>query len=193
VKINCVATRFKTSSTDILLGENATEQKIKALSKQGRLKDYRIVHFATHGVVAGEVAKGQAEPGLVMTPPTASGDEEDDGLLTASEVALLELDANWVILSACNTASGDNLGAEALSGLARAFFYAGSRGLLVSHWPVKSVAAVLLIDRTVAAVNSRNAGRAEALRAAMKSIVDGDREAHPSVWAPFFVVGEGAR
>ena len=73
------------------------------------------------------------------TPP-ASATTEDDGLLTASEVTTLALDADWVILSACNTASSDG-GGEALSGLARAFFYAGARALLVSHWAVASDAA----------------------------------------------------
>jgi CHAT domain len=73
-----------------------------------------------------------AEPGLLLTPPQM-GTEVDDGYLSASEIAGLKLDADWVILSACNTAAGEAKGAEALSGLARAFFYAGARALLVSH------------------------------------------------------------
>ena len=87
---------------------------------------------ATHGLLANEsqdVAQAAAEPALLLTPPQRAS-EEDDGLLTASEVAQLKLDADWVIMSACNTAAGDKLDTEALSGLARAFFYAGSRALL---------------------------------------------------------------
>jgi CHAT domain-containing protein len=84
-----------------------------------------VVHFATHGLLAGEaeaIAAAKAEPALILTPPDEAS-EEDDGLLTASEVALLRLDADWVILSACNTAAGDaTFGAESLAGLARAFF-----------------------------------------------------------------------
>jgi CHAT domain-containing protein len=92
------------------------------------------LHFATHGTIAGEI-EGASEPGLILTPPKAQSDV-DDGYLSASEVAGLKLDAEWVILSACNTAAGGFEKAEALSGLARAFFYAGARALLVSHWGV---------------------------------------------------------
>ena len=100
------------------------------------LADYRVVYFATHGLVAGDV-KGLAEPSLALTLPQPPSDI-DNGLLTASEVAQLKLDADWVVLSACNTVAGDKPGAEAMSGLARAFFYAGARALLVSHWSVAS-------------------------------------------------------
>ena len=103
------------------------------------------MHFATHGLIASEtesIAKSLAEPALLLTPPETAS-ETDDGLLTASEVTELKLDADWVVLSACNTAAGGEKGdAEALSGLARAFFYAGARALLVSHWYVDSQAAV---------------------------------------------------
>ncbi len=100
-------------------------------------------------------------PGL--SPATAS--EKDDGLLTASEVAGLKLNADWVVLSACNTAAGDKPGAEALSGLAKAFFYAGTRALLVSHWPVEDVAGAILVTRTFKELADNPAiGRAEALR-----------------------------
>ena len=98
---------------------------------------------STRGLVAGEL-KGLPEPALVLTPP-AEGTAADDGLLTASEIARLDLNAEWVVLSACNTAAGGEPGAEGLSGLAKAFFYAGSRALLVSHWPVASASTVKLI------------------------------------------------
>src|SRR5262249_40876394 len=114
---------------------------------------------------------------------------------SASEVAALKLDADWVILSACNTAAGGAQGAEALSGLARAFIYAGARALLVSHWSVDSQSTVKLITSAVGTI-TRDAkfGRAEALRRAMLALIDkGEvREAHPAYWAPFIVVGEGA-
>jgi CHAT domain-containing protein len=86
---------------------------------EGRLRDYRILHFATNGLVAGDLAN-VAEPALMFSPPETAT-ELDDGLLTASEVAQLDLDANWVVLSACNTAAGASNSAQALSGLARAF------------------------------------------------------------------------
>ena len=181
----------------VYLGERATVTQVKALSKSGALARARVVHFATHGLLAGETAmfaKNKAEPALLLTPP-AEASEEDNGLLTASEVAQLNLNADWVVMSACNTAGGSAEGAEALSGLARAFFYAGARSLLVSHWYVDSEAAVAI---TTGAVNAMKAnpriGRAEALRQAEAALIArGGRFAHPSVWAPFVLVGSGEK
>jgi CHAT domain-containing protein len=148
--------------------------------------------------------EGSAEPGLILTPPDkgtrdAKALERDDGYLTASEIATLKLDADWVILSACNTAGptravqgGET--AEALSGLARAFFYAGARALLVSHWEVGSEAAVKLTTRALAELHSKpKIGRGEALRLSMRELIENGSaaEAHPSMWAPFVLVGEG--
>src|SRR5262249_30067084 len=114
------------------------------------LERYQIVHFATHGLLASETKEATgslAEPALVLTPPSTAT-ESDDGLLTASEIARLKLNADWVVLSACNTAGGGSTASgEALSGLARAFFYAGARALLVSDWAVDSDAAVLSATR----------------------------------------------
>src|SRR6185436_19825023 len=107
-----------------LLGGRATEAAVKKLSSTGELARYRVLHFATHGTLSGEI-ENTSEPGLILTPP-AEQSEEDDGYLSASEVAALKLDADWVILSACNTAAGSADKAEALSGLARAFIYAGA-------------------------------------------------------------------
>ena len=129
----------------------------------------------------------------MLTPP-AEQDAEDDGYLAASEIAELKLDADWVVLSACNTAAGGVQGAEALSGLARAFFYAGARALLVSHWSVYSSAAVELVTAAFAELKAApSIGRAEAMRRArVKTIAKGGWAAHPAYWAPFAVVGEGA-
>ena len=130
-----------------------------------------MLHFATHGTLAGEI-EGTHEPGLILTPPKEQSDL-DDGYLSASEVAALKLDADWVILSACNTAAGGAKGAEALSGLARAFFYAGARAMLVSHWSVDSAATVKLITHAVGATTrDKTLGRAEALRRAMLAMID---------------------
>jgi tetratricopeptide (TPR) repeat protein/CHAT domain-containing protein len=178
--------------TQVYLGAMATESKVKQLSADGVLAKYKIIHFATHGALAGEVS-GTSEPGLLLTPPDKAS-EIDDGYLTATEIAALKLDADWVILSACNTAAGGAQGAEALSGLARAFFYAGARSLLVSHWEVSSESTVKLITKAIAELKSDpKIGRAEALRRAMLSLITTgkDYEAHPGFWAPFVLVGEG--
>ena len=183
----------------VYLGERANVTQVKTLSRSGELAGARVIHFATHGLLAGQTAMfavNKAEPALLLTPPYADkASEEDNGLLTASEVAQLNLNADWVIMSACNTAAGSNEGAEALTGLARAFFYAGARSLLVSHWEVDSDAAVAITTGAVNAMKAEpNIGRAEALRRSIIVLLGrGGRYTHPSVWAPFVLVGSGAR
>ena len=192
-KLCNVAKAVGATEADICLGARASEGEIKRLSEAGTLRSYRIVHFATHGALAGEISVS-AEPGLLLTPPE-KGTEVDDGYLSASEIAALKLDADWVILSACNTAAAEAKGAEALSGLARAFFYAGARALLVSHWAVDAEATVKLVTGAVERMASdRTVGRAEAMRQSMLAMIDKGEtyEAHPKFWAPFVVVGEGA-
>jgi CHAT domain-containing protein/Tfp pilus assembly protein PilF len=159
--------------------------------KRADLANRRVISFATHGLVTGDV--GNAEPGLVMTPPTKPT-QEDDGLLKASEIAKLRLDADMVILSACDTAASDGtLGAEGFSGLAKAFLYSGARSLVVSQWSVVSDATVRLM-RGMFEATKAGTGRAAALQEAMIAVLnDGERPefSHPLFWAPFVVVGEG--
>lgn len=176
------------------LGSEATESAVRSMDLSGT----RILALATHGVLAGELET--AEPGLVFTPPAAAS-PDDDGLLTTSEITTLRLDADWVILSACNTAAGDGSeGAPGLSGLARAFFYAGARALLASHWPVRDDVAALLTVRSLELESKDGLSRAEALQRAMREIRDDpshdsdfDSWAHPNAWAPFTLIGDGAR
>ncbi len=185
-----MAAALAAPADSLYLAEQATEAQVKTMD----LSDSRVLAFATHGLVAGELADN-VEPALVLTPPE-TGSALDDGLLTASEIAQLKLNADWVILSACNTASGDRPGAEGLSGLARAFFYAGSRALLVSHWPVVSDAAVKLTTRMLEAARRDDLTRAEALQLSLLSLMEDPEHpyyAHPMFWAPFTVVGEGGR
>lgn len=144
--------------------------------------------------MAGEL-NGLGEPGLILSPPSR-GTVEDDGYLAASEVAQLKLNADWVVLSACNTAASDGAtGAEGLSGLSKAFFYAGARSLLVSHWRVSSLATVPLTTVMLKEYKAApGQGKAEAQRKSMLSLMNtpGHPEyAHPFFWAPFVVVGEG--
>jgi CHAT domain-containing protein len=182
------------NSTDEFFGRNANETRVK----QSPLNQYRIVYFATHGLLAGDVqkyAKLGAEPALALSlPPQPTA--FDDGLLTASEIAQLKLNAEWVVLSACNTAAGDKPGAEALSGLARAFFYAGGRSLLVSNWVVASDSTVALMTGTFAAASDPKLSHAETLQKAMLAMIDDAQHpdwADPKYWAPFVVVGEPAK
>ena len=179
------------------LGRDASEQKVKSID----LSRYRIVAFSTHGLLPGDL-DGLTQPALALSAPSAA-DAEGDGLLTAEEVLALRLDADWVVLSACNTGVGAAAGAEALSGLGQAFLYAGTRTLLVTNWSVHSPSATEL----VAALFRRQRPesritRAEALRGAMIEVMDGPGAtgkdgrtlytyAHPLFWAPFSMVGDG--
>ena len=190
-ELNAIAKSLGADKQTVHLQLAATETNVK----KADLTRIRVLAFATHGLMAGDF-KGLAEPALVLTPPKV-GTELDDGLLTASEVAQLKLNADWVILSACNTAAADGTpGAEGLSGLAKAFFYAGSRALLVSHWPVVSAATVKLTTRMFKeSTDNLGIGRAEALRRSMLALMTDEKApefAHPAMWAPFVVVGEGA-
>jgi CHAT domain-containing protein/Flp pilus assembly protein TadD len=194
-EVRAIAAELKTATGDVRFGLSATESAVK----QAKLDQYRIVYFATHGLVSGDLeqfAKGKAEPALALTIP-AKPTDFDDGLLTASEIAQLKLDADWVVLSACNTAAEEKPGAEALSGLARAFFYAGARSLIVSHWSVDDEATVRLMVGTFrASTRDPKLSHAEALRLALLAMIDqarSDNDADPRLWAPFVVVGEPAK
>jgi CHAT domain-containing protein len=129
----------------------------------------------------------------LLEQPTEFG----DGLLTASDVAQLKLNADWVVLSACNTAAGEKPGAEALSGLARAFFYAGARSLIVSHWEVETQSAVALMTGTFDALAADpRLSHAEALRKSILAMIGSAQQTElsdPKFWASFVVVGEPAK
>jgi CHAT domain-containing protein/Flp pilus assembly protein TadD len=189
-ELRAIAKTLKASPEDIKLGDAASVTTVK----RELLDNYRVVYFATHALVAGQVeqfAKVKAEPSLVLSIPEKPS-EDDDGLLRASDVATLKLNADFVVLSACSTAAGDKPGAEALSGLARAFFYAGAKSLIVSHWDVDSDSAVDLMTGLFDALRKNpHVSHAEALRASMlRMISKGPYWAQPKLWAPFIVVGE---
>ena len=183
---------------DVFLGRRANEQAVRSLNLSG----YKVLAFATHGLVPGDL-DGLSQPALALTAPQVAG-VEGDGLLTMGEILGLKLDADWVVLSACNTGSGQGAGAEAVSGLGRAFFYAGTRALLVSNWPVETTSAkALTTDLFRRQAADPSVSRAEALQRAMLALIDEggatDPEtgkvvfsyAHPIFWAPFSLIGDG--
>ncbi len=187
-ELAAIAQALGREASTLMLRDEATEVGVKRTD----LSRYRVIAFATHGVLSGEI--GAAEAGLVLTPPNPVM-AEDDGLLTASEIAQLKLDADWVILSACNTAASDGSpGGEGLSGLAKAFAYAGARTLFVSHWTVASEATVKLTTTMLQRAVEPGVMRADAHRFAMLSLLDDavtPEHAHPVFWAPFVIVGDG--
>jgi CHAT domain-containing protein len=178
----------------VFLGPRATKPQLMALDATGRLARTRVLSFATHGLLAGEI--GVHQPALVLTPP-AEASEQDDGLLSLDDIVQLRLgSADWVVLSACNTGAADGSG-ESLSGLARAFFFAGAPTLLVSHWSVDDAATSALMTRIFERyARHPKIARAEALRQATLALMAQAQGptahfAHPFAWAPFFLVGEG--
>jgi CHAT domain-containing protein len=196
-ELKAVAQALRVDGTRGLnLGKAANEYKVKTTD----LSRYRIVAFATHGLLPGDLL-GLTEPALAFTAPAVAG-VEGDGLLTMEEILALKLDADWVLLSACNTSAGTSSGADALSGLGRAFFYAGARSLLITNWSVDSASArALVTDLFRRQAADPSLARGEALRRAMMALVDeGGRVqagkmiysyAHPLFWAPYSIVGEG--
>lgn len=193
LEIEALSKAFDARPNNLFLAERATEANIRSTD----LSTAGVLALATHGLLAGEIAAA-TEPGLVFTPPETAS-EIDDGLLTTSEIAALKLNAEWVILSACNTAAGDGSeGAAGLSGIARSFFYAGARNLLASHWPVRDDVAAIITVRTVE-ISRENPqfSRAEAFQYAMREIrndsshdTEEDTWAHPNAWAAFTLVGD---
>jgi len=184
-ELEALSAAFGSDKALLLTGDKATETSLRATP----LGEYQVLAFATHGLVSGQI-DGLTEPALVMTPSITGADTGDDGLLTAREIASLSLAAEWVILSACNTAAGDGRGNAAYSGLARAFQLAGARSLLLSHWPVRDDIATRLSVATVTAA-AQGTERSEALRQAQLALIaDSDLTgaASPSIWAPFVLI-----
>ncbi len=180
-------------TSQIYLGSQASE----ATLRQALPVRAKVIAFATHGLLSGEL-RGLAEPALVLSPPDLAT-PANDGLLKASEIAELTIDADWIVLSACNTAGGDGTpDAEGLSGLTRAFLFSGARTIMVSHWPVRDDAAARLTTQTFGYLADTGGGaprrKAEALQHSMQLMLDDTSDpslAHPAAWAPFVVVGDG--
>jgi len=184
IELTQIAKEF--SRADLILGKDATEKNLKAID----LSQYGVVSFATHALVSNEI-EGIVEPSLVLTP-VDENNPNNDGLLTASEISNLKLDADIVLLSACNTASSfGESNSQGLSGLANSFFNAGARSLLVSYWSVISESAV---DITTRIFKPSNEGRSYAHkhRNAVLDLLKNSKDTYklrPSYWAPFSVIG----
>ena len=166
------------------------------------LKKHRVVAFATHGLIAGDLP-GLDQPALALSPQI--GRDIYDGLLRLEDILKLSLSADLVVLSACNTAAADGSGAEAVSGLGRGFFYAGARSVLATHWPVETVSARELVTHLFQRyAKDGKMTRAKALQQAMLEVIDkgvsldtrGKAEfsyAHPAFWAPYALYGDPGR
>jgi len=187
VEALALASALGAPATSVLTDADASKAQLMARNADGRLARVKVLEFATHGLVAGDA--GLAQPALAL----AKGDKPADEWLLASEVTGLKINADWTLLSACNTASPDAPEAQGLSGLSRAFFFAGAVSVLVSHWPVDDhVTSTLIPDTLKRQAKQPDLDRAEALRQASLAILDepGGRHALPAFWAPFTLIGE---
>jgi CHAT domain-containing protein len=196
-ELKSIANALKLDPAKVLrLGKLANEAVVESTD----LSRFRIVAFSTHGLLPGDL-NGLTQPALALSAPEVAG-VDGDGLLTMDNILPLKLDADWVVLSACNTGAGAQAGAEAASGLGRAFFYAGSRALLVTNWAVESASARDLVSdifRRQAA--DPKLSRGEALRQTMMGLLDGPgyvhggktlyTYGHPMFWAPYSLIGDG--
>jgi CHAT domain-containing protein len=198
-EITAIATALQADvQRDAYFGAQANRQNVVSAD----LKRRRIVAFATHGLVAGDLP-GLDQPALALSP--APGQSIRDGLLKLEDILKLNLDADLVVLSACNTAAADGTGAEAVSGLGRGFFYAGARSVLATHWPVETVSARELVTHLFERyARDGQLTRAQALRRAMLDLIDNDvvvdvqgkpvmAYAHPAFWAPYALYGDPGR
>lgn len=179
---------------DIIAGSQATRASVLSASSSGKMNGTGIVMFATHGLAPDELP-GLAQPALAMAKD-ASG--SDLPLLTLDDVVGLRTNADWVLLSACNTSAAERAGGDALSGLARGFFFAGAKSLLVTHWEVDSCSAAKITVKTIEKYASNpKLTRAQALQWASIDLIDGkqvpSKWAHPAFWAPYALVGNGRR
>lgn len=188
-EVRKISAILKADNGAILTGVDATEPRVRAMP----LGDYRVLYFATHGLLP-TALRCQSEPALVLSPPPqAAATRDTDGVLDASEVAQLRLNAQLVVLSACNTATGGGqFGGKSLSGLAGAFFHAGAHSVLASHWEVPSAQTVQLMTGLFERLGPNlSGGVADALRQSQLALVAKAQTAHPFFWAAFTLIGDG--
>lgn len=195
-EIDATASLFPSDARAVRLGTDANESELHYLSASGALRGVGILHFATHGLI-GPMGVDSFGAALALAPPHRPGSiapgKTNDGLLTIDEISLLQLDADWVVLSACDTAAGEGQNGEALTGLARVFLTSGARNLLATHWPIEDRVAQAVVSATLTKARGGMAPAA-ALQSAIKSIInDKTRDntslpsSHPMVWAPFML------
>lgn len=185
------------SGSELLTGEAFTDDRILA---KGDISEYRILHFATHGLVTAPNPSCPAKPALL----TSFGESDSDGLLAFDEIFELKLDADIVILSACDTAGKASIsatreagvssgGGTALDGLVRSFIGAGSRSVLASHWPAPD--DFQATERLIGGLFQDGQGQsvATALRTSQRKLMDDPVTSHPYYWSGFAIIGDGAR
>ena len=191
-EVIAIATSLRASpERDVFFGSRATRDRVL----QTRLDDRSVIVFATHGLMAGDLPTLD-EPALALS---ITSESDTNPLLRLSDVLKLRLNADWVVLSACNTAASEMDSDEAFSGLGRGFFYAGARSLLLTHWAVETMSAMALTTRLFERYSAESGiTRAEALRQTQLMLIESKANlamdySHPFFWASFALVGDGRR
>lgn len=182
-EVEQIARLYAGSDVALFTGEQAREESVKA----ERLERYRFVHFAAHGLL-----NENAPPysGIVLSlPPAGKREAVEDGLLQVYEIFNLKLNADMVVLSACETGLGKEVRGEGMVGLTRAFLYAGAQAVVVSLWKVADVSTAELMVRFYRHLKA-GMSKAEALRRAKLGLLEEGRIVHPFHWAPFILVGK---
>lgn len=169
--------RYVGAGSEIHTGSEASERLIKA----GQLDRFRVIHFATHGLIS---RRAPARSALALAPT-----EEEDGFLQAREIYHLKLASDLVVLSACRTARGQTLSGEGVQGMARAFFHAGAKSVVASLWNVNDERTATFMEAFYSRL-SEGRSKAEALRAAKLDLLNDDRASAPRYWAAFILIGE---
>ena len=180
-EIENIASLFKKGNTDLYLRGDATEENVK---REGELKKFNYVHFATHGFI------DESKPDLSSLVLTQDKNSEEDGFLQATEIFNLNLNADLVVLSACQTGLGKLIRGEGMVGLTRAFMYAGTPSVLVSLWSVKDASTATLMTDFYKNLIKEKLSKTDALRKAQLSMLGNEKFAHPFYWAPFVLVGD---
>lgn len=176
-------------SAKVLLGTDVSEARMKEMSRDASLAKYRMLHFATHGITSPE------DPSLsaLVLSQTREKAPREDGYLTMREIAKLRVDADQVVLSACNTGLGKLYAGEGVVGLTQAFFVAGARAVSVSLWSVPDDSTADLMLRAYNTMHNKHESFAVAMAEAKRSFIDGSvgdrRLARPYFWAPFVHYG----
>ena len=184
-ELKLISNNFKSTNINLFLGESATEKAVKTTN----FEEFNIIAFATHAVST-NINSNLTEPSLILTR-VSEFNSQNDGILTASDINKLKLNADLVILSACQTANTDIENGQAYTGLAESFFFAGSKAILATHFVVETNSAVAITSGLIRNLNgNENISYSQALRQSVIDLIQNSkRYQHPFYWAPYIIVG----
>jgi CHAT domain-containing protein len=180
IEVEKIASLFPDGDSNTYLREKATEENVK---REGELAKFSYIHFATHGLI------DEQKPDFSCLVLTQDEDADEDGFLQAAEIFNLNMDADLVVLSACQTGLGKMVRGEGMVGLTRAFMYAGTPSVLVSLWSVSDVSTASFMEKFYSQLIVGKLTKTEALQKAQLSLIKEEQYAHPFYWAPFVLIG----